>query len=99
MSNFMRAIDRVHAERQLLTAFTEQMGWSDIDLFFKRLRVPRPKFEDDYSIADLVRGYLRECSDDLLLEIGDQLGLTVPKGNQGNGLIAFSAPGQADRAD
>jgi hypothetical protein len=36
---FMRAIDRVHAARQLLAAFSEQMGWADIDLFFRRMRI------------------------------------------------------------
>jgi hypothetical protein len=41
MPHFMRAIDRVHAERQLIAAFTEQMSWNDINLFFRRLRVVR----------------------------------------------------------
>ncbi len=79
MLNFMRAIDRVHAERQLITVFDRDMTWADIDLFFKRLRVRKPKFDDEgsYTIKDLVRGYLADCSDDLLIDIAHQLHLDV----------------------
>jgi hypothetical protein len=75
MPYFMRAIDRVHAERQLIAAFKKQMGWNDTDLFFKRLRIPRPDFGDDsFTLSDLTRGYLAGCSDDVLLDIAHQLG-------------------------
>ena len=79
MPCFMRAIDRVHAERQLLAAFSEQMGWSDINLFFKRLRIPRPEFDTDssHTLLELTRGYLAGCSDDVLLDIAHQLGLDI----------------------
>ena len=76
---FMRAIDRVHAERQLVAAFKEQMGWTDIDIFFRRMRIPRPDFNSDHSITDLIRGYLEQCSDEVLLDIAHQLGLDVAR--------------------
>lgn len=69
----------MHAERQLVSALSEQMGWADIDLFFKRMRVPRPNFGDEsFTLKDLARGYLSECSDEMLLDIASQLGLDVP---------------------
>jgi hypothetical protein len=87
---FMRPIDRVHAERQLLAAFKKEMGWDDIDLFFKRMRVPRPNFGDaGYSIGDLIRGYLSSCSDETLLDIAHQLGLDVESGKDNDGLIVM----------
>jgi hypothetical protein len=91
MPYFMRAIDRVHAERQLMKAFKEQMGWTDTDLFFKRLRIPRPKFGDEveYTLSDLTRGYLAGCSDDVLLEIAHQLGLDVAPEDHKDGLVAL----------
>jgi len=57
MPHFMRPIDRVHAERQLIEAFKEQMGGDDIGLFFKRMRIAQPEIGDSYSISDLVRRY------------------------------------------
>ena len=91
MPYFMRAIDRVHAERQLLAAFSEQMGWSDINLFFKRLRIPRPEFDTDssYTLPELTRGYLAGCSDDVLLDIAHQLGLDIAPEEHDDGLIAL----------
>jgi hypothetical protein len=90
MPHFMRAIDRVHAERQLIAAFTEQMSWNDINLFFRRLRVPRPDFgNDSYTLSDITRGYLTGCSDDVLLDIAHQLGLDVTPEQHNGGLIAL----------
>ncbi|HVY12922.1 MAG TPA: toll/interleukin-1 receptor domain-containing protein [Alphaproteobacteria bacterium] len=89
MPHFMRAIDRVHAERQLITAFTAQMTWDDIDLFFKRLRIPRPKFSDRYTMEELLRGYLADCSDEILLDIAGQLGLDVSPEKPNEGLITL----------
>lgn len=76
---FMRAIDRVHAERQLITTINAQMDWEDAKLFFKRLHVPRPKLGNSYTFTDLVRGYLKDCTDEALLEIANQLGIDVPQ--------------------
>jgi len=90
MPYFMRPIDRVHAERQLMAALKEQMGWADTNLFFKRLRVPRPDFGDDsYTLSDLTRGYLAGCSDEVLLDIAHQLGLDVPPEGNKDGLVAL----------
>jgi TIR domain len=91
MPYFMRAIDRVHAERELLAAFKEQMGWTDIELFFKRMRISRPEFDNDsgYTLTDLTRGYLANCSDEVLLNIAHQLGLDIPTGKHNDGLIAL----------
>jgi hypothetical protein len=89
MPYFMRAIDRVHAERQLLAAFKEQMGWSDIELFFRRMRVSQPEMGSSYSLGDLTRGYLANCSDEVLLEIAHQLGLDVTPEKHNDGLIVL----------
>jgi hypothetical protein len=74
MSYFMRAIDRVHAERQLLSALQEEMSFADVELFFKRMRIERPDFGDQsYTLAELTRGCLGNCSDEVLLDIAHQL--------------------------
>lgn len=85
----MRAIDRVHAERQLIQAFMAQMDWDDIELFFKRMRIPRPDFDTNYTLTDLVRGYLANCSDDVLLDIAHQLGLDVAPEKRNDSLISL----------
>jgi hypothetical protein len=90
MPHFMRPIDRVHAERQLIDAFDEQMNWADVHLFFKRMRIPRPDFGDDsYTLKELVRGYIAECSDEGLLDIAQQLGLDVAPAKHNDGLVAL----------
>ena len=91
MPYFMSAIDRVHAERELLAAFKEQMGWADIDLFFRRMRIPRPELNavSGYTLTDLTRGYLVNCSDEVLLDIAHQLGLDIPAEKHNDGLIAL----------
>jgi TIR domain-containing protein len=87
----MRAIDRVYAERQLLAAFDKEMGWADTDLFFKRMRIPRPDFgEENFSLKELTRGYLAGCSDDVLLDIAHQLGLDVAPQDSSGSLIALA---------
>jgi hypothetical protein len=86
---FMRAIDRVHAERQLIAAINAQMDWEDVELFFKRLHFPRPKMGNSYSLIDLIRGYLVDCTDETLLEIANQLGLDVPQNKGDTDLIAL----------
>jgi hypothetical protein len=90
MPYFMRAIDRVHAERQLLAAFDKQMNWADLELFFKRMRIPKPQFDGSYSFTDLMRGYLAECSDEVLLDIAHQLGLDVASEKSEDGLLALA---------
>jgi TIR domain len=85
----MRAIDRVHAERQLLAAFNQQMNWEDTELFFKRMRIPRPEFGDNYTLTDLTRGYLAQCSDEVLFDIAHQLDLDIAPERRDNGLIAL----------
>lgn len=90
MPYFMRAIDRVHAERQLLTAFDKEMSWADVELFFRRLRIPRPQFEGSHTFNDLTRGYLAECSDEVLLDIAHQLGLDVAPEKHEDGLLALA---------
>jgi len=89
MSHFMRAIDRVHAERQPIKAFDDQMEWHDIELFFKRLRIPHPEFGGSYTLTELIRGYLAGSSDDILLDIAHQLGLDIASEKPNDGLIAF----------
>ena len=90
MPYFMRAIERVHAERQLIAAFQKEMGWDDVALFFKRMRIPRPELAvDEYTLAELIRAYLAGCSDDVLLDIARQLGLDVPSTSPDEGLIAL----------
>jgi hypothetical protein len=78
MSYFMRPIDRVHAERQLISAFQREMTWDDLVLFFRRMRIPEPDFGGrSYTFTDLMREYMAECSDEVLLDIAHQLGLDV----------------------
>jgi hypothetical protein len=89
MPYFMRAIDRVHAERQLIAAFNEQMNRPDIELFFKRMRIPRPEFADNISTTDLIREYLSDCSDEVLLDIAHQLGLDIASENLDRSLITM----------
>jgi hypothetical protein len=92
MPYFMRAIDRVHAERQLIKAFNKNMSFDDVALFFKRMRIRRPDFGDgSYSLTDLVRGYLADCSDEVLLEIAHQLGLDVAPEEGADGFVALGA--------
>ncbi|MEI9925036.1 MAG: toll/interleukin-1 receptor domain-containing protein [Bradyrhizobium sp.] len=80
----------MHAERQLIAALNEQMGWNDVELFFKRLRIPRPDFGgESHTFTDLTRGYLRDCSDDVLLEIAHQLGLDIPSEERNDDFIAL----------
>jgi hypothetical protein len=75
-ASFMRPIDRVHAERQILDAFNKQMDWDETNIFFKRMGISKPTFGGgSYSFTDLIRGYLAKCSDEILLDIGQQLGL------------------------
>jgi hypothetical protein len=88
MPNFMRPIDRVYAERQIIAALSEKMNWNDLDLFFRRMRIPKPQFENSYTIADLIRGYLTGCSDDMLLDVAHQLGLDVESDERYNALAA-----------
>jgi hypothetical protein len=92
MSYFMRPIDRVHAERRLMSTFQREMGWDDLELFFRRMRIPKPDFGGrSYTITDLVRGYLEECSDEVLLDIAHQLGLDVaPEENDAPVIAAAS---------
>jgi hypothetical protein len=89
MSYFMRPIDRVHAERQLLAAFNNQLNWAEIDIFFRRMHIPHPEFGgESYSLTDLTRGYLAECSDETLLNIAQQLDLDVtPEHGNENAIV------------
>lgn len=74
-AQFMSPIDRVRAERQLVAAFHDQMDWNEVELFFKRLGVAPPAFGGSYTYFDLVRGYLATCSDEMLLDVANQLGI------------------------
>lgn len=86
----MRPIDRVYAERQLISAIDKEMNFDDVHLFFKRMRIPRPDFGDDeYSSKELIRGYLGECSDEVLLEIARQLALDLPVNEDDDGLVGL----------
>jgi hypothetical protein len=89
MPYFMRPIDRVYAERQLIRAFDEEMGWDDVELFFKRMRISPPHFDGSYGLTDLIRGYLANCSDEVLLDIAHQLGLDIPAEKHNAGLTAL----------
>jgi len=90
MPYFMRAIDRVDAERELVEDFQKrQLEWSEVDLFFKRMRVPSPDLEGVNTIPEKVRAYLTQCSDDILLDIASQLGIDVKSQPAGEGLTAL----------
>ena len=80
----MKPIERVRAVQQITAAASDMMGWDDVDIFFGRMRLKRPT--DFSNLHELIRGYLAQCSDSLLIEIADQLDLTRP--NAGSDLAA-----------
>src|SRR5262249_30091570 len=61
----------------------------DLELFFRRMRITAPNFSGSYGFKDLARGYLRNCSDENLLDIAHQLGLDVSSANASDGLVAL----------
>ena len=69
MPHFMRPIDRVHAERQLIEALVDQMSAEEVDVFFRRMRIPRPVLKKGIyeTLHTLARGYVTQCSDDGLM--------------------------------
>jgi hypothetical protein len=90
MPYFMRAKDRVNAERELIGGFkAADMSWSEVELFFKRMRISAPDLDAVDTVPGQVRAYLSQCSDDTLLNIAKQLGLDVKSQPAGEGLAAL----------
>ena len=69
----MKPIERVRAVQQITAAMLESLDWDDISIFFTRLGLDEP--ESFNNKDELVRRYLARCSDAVLVEIGEQLGL------------------------
>ena len=65
------------------------MSWSEVDLFFKRMRISALDLDAVDTVPGQVRAYLSQCSDDTLLNIAKQLGLDVKSQPAGEGLTAL----------
>lgn len=79
----MRAIERVRAVQAISSTMFQTMSFDDVHVFFAhegiQLYDPEEFEHGSYNLKDLIRGYLKNCNNQKLIEIADQLelGLTI----------------------
>lgn len=77
----MRAIDRVNAERRIITAMQQQMKWEEVRRFFDRLKINGNGYGsiEDMDYESYTRLILDNCSDADIVEVADQLQVDISR--------------------
>jgi hypothetical protein len=74
----MKAIDRVYAVQRIVPAMEERMSGADVHVFFRHVGIPEPDWgEYSWSTEGTIREFLKECSDETIIDICQQLGVNV----------------------